>query len=125
MKLNPGINHTKNSLLCFLGLLICCVFTVQLAHAASLDVYVVDADNQPVNNLPIFLSPEDSDIELSILTNPKGKCTFEGLANKRYEVILETFDHEYYPVEIVDGNNVYNLVVRKKAGLIIQIRYED
>jgi hypothetical protein len=123
MKLYPGINHSKHDLLCFLGLLICCLFTVQLASASSLDVHVVDVDNQPVNNLAVFLIPQDSDIKLSILIIGEGKCTFEGLENKVYDVILQPFDHDYYPIadpiEIVDDKNIYNLVVRRKAGLTI------
>ena len=129
MKLNPRISHQKNMLLCFLGLLICYVFTVQIVAATSLDVHVVDVDNQPVNNLVVFLSPQDSEMELSILTNGDGKCTFEGLENKVYEVILQPFDHDYYPIEdpiqILEGINTYDLVVRRKAGLTIQIQYED
>lgn len=129
MKLNPGINHSKKELLCFLGFLICCSFSIQLAYGASLDVHVVDVDNHPVNNLAVFLSPQDSEIELSILTNGEGKCTFEGLENKVYEVILQPFEHEYYPItdpiQIVEGGNTYDLVVRRKAGLRIEIWYED
>jgi hypothetical protein len=129
MKLNPRINHQKKYLLCFLGLLICYVFTVQIVAATSLDVQVVDVYDNPVKNLPIILRQEDSDIELPIETDIDGKCTFSSLENKVYVLILQGFEHDYYrveaPIEITDEDNFYKLVVREKAGLTIQIRYED
>ena len=91
MKLNPRINHQKKCLLNFLVLQICCVFTVQIVTATSLDVHVVDIYDNPVKKLPIILSPEDSDIELPIETNIDGKCTFGSLENKVYVLILQGF----------------------------------
>ena len=81
-------------MICILGLLIYCTFSFQLAQAASLEVYVVDVNNHPVNNLPIKLSPEDSDIQIPTHTNPEGKSTFEGLESKGFELILEDLEHD-------------------------------
>lgn len=105
------------------------LFTIQLAQAASLEVQVVDVDDIVIESLPIILSPLDSDIELHITTDIKGKGTFSGLDHKGYALILKGFEDSYYQVdehiEITEETNFYKLVVREKASLTIQVLYED
>lgn len=129
MKLNPYKHQKKTFLICFIGFLIGWLFIVQLVSAASLEVQVVDVDDTPVTDLPIILSHMESDIELHSNTNSQGKSNFASLENKAYALILKGFEHSYYKaeenVEITDETNQFKLVVREKASLKIQLRYED
>lgn len=129
MKLNPDIIGKKPFMIGFIGFLVCWLFTVQYVFAASLEVQVVDVNDNFVANLPIKLSPLDSEIELLSNTDTQGKCTFGSLENKLYALILQGFEHRYYNVEehieIMEDSNHYKLVVREKASLTIKIQYMD
>jgi len=115
-------------LICILGLLMVCT-TTKSASAAVLEIQAVDVENKPIYDLVFEMSPEGSDIVLSTSTNLEGVCNFRNLETRSYKLVLNSFQQDYSKFEdlinITEGDNIYELTGRKKAGLSIMLEYDD